>query len=360
MAVGKSLRAVAELQSRLVVAQQTMERDYWKLRQVETRYRQLFEASDEPVLLLNASTLRVAEANPAAIPLFSQSSRKREGLTGRDILPTLSSQERTALIAMLRVVREQGKSPAMIVRLGREPKSWMVSASLIKGDAGAQFLLRLAAVAGTTKEDAVNPPFSFEDVIERFPDGFVIIDADGVIRRANQAFLDLIECGSKASVQGERLGRWLWTPGADLAALIANVRRHGTVRLYSTIIHGELGAETAVEVSAAGIGPGKAQVVGVLLSNVSRRVSSHTISNNLLSALGPITDQVGRTSLRTLVDETTSVVERHYVKAALDLARGNRTAAAEILGLSRQSLYAKLNRYDLEKEPLTSPLDKDD
>jgi DNA-binding NtrC family response regulator len=42
------------------------------------------------------------------------------------------------------------------------------------------------------------------------------------------------------------------------------------------------------------------------------------------------------------------VVERHYVRSALDLAEGNRTLAAELLGLSRQSLYAKLDRYGLE------------
>ena len=44
-----------------------MEQDYWKLREVETRYRVLFDASNEAVLLLNADTLRIVEANPAAI-----------------------------------------------------------------------------------------------------------------------------------------------------------------------------------------------------------------------------------------------------------------------------------------------------
>ncbi|TIH78720.1 transcriptional regulator PpsR, partial [Klebsiella pneumoniae] len=44
--------------------------------------------------------------------------------------------------------------------------------------------------------------------------------------------------------------------------------------------------------------------------------------------------------------------EQHYVKQALEIAGGNRTATAELLGLSRQSLYAKLNRYGLDdKEP---------
>src|SRR6478609_7014583 len=38
LAIGKNLQAIAELQSRLITAQQTMERDYWKLREIETRY----------------------------------------------------------------------------------------------------------------------------------------------------------------------------------------------------------------------------------------------------------------------------------------------------------------------------------
>ena len=44
LAVGKNLRAVTELQNRLVEAQQAMERDYWKLREVETRFRLLFNS----------------------------------------------------------------------------------------------------------------------------------------------------------------------------------------------------------------------------------------------------------------------------------------------------------------------------
>ena len=44
------------------------------------------------------------------------------------------------------------------------------------------------------------------------------------------------------------------------------------------------------------------------------------------------------------------LVERYYIEAALERADGNRTATAELLGLSRQSLYMKLNRYGLDTE----------
>lgn len=63
-----------------------------------------------------------------------------------------------------------------------------------------------------------------------------------------------------------------------------------------------------------------------------------------------LTKQIGKTTLRKLVDDTIAVVEQRYIEAALDLTGGNRTAAAELLGLSRQSLYVKLSRYCLEED----------
>ena len=60
-----------------------------------------------------------------------------------------------------------------------------------------------------------------------------------------------------------------------------------------------------------------------------------------------LTQLVGRVSLREIVSETTDVIERMCIEAALNLTSNNRASAAELLGLSRQSLYSKLNRYGL-------------
>jgi DNA-binding NtrC family response regulator len=51
--------------------------------------------------------------------------------------------------------------------------------------------------------------------------------------------------------------------------------------------------------------------------------------------------------LKNLVRETTDLIERPCIEAALDLTRDNRASAAEMLGLSRQGLYAKLRLYGL-------------
>jgi len=47
------------------------------------------------------------------------------------------------------------------------------------------------------------------------------------------------------------------------------------------------------------------------------------------------------------VREATDVIERLCIEAALELTGDNRASAAEMLGLSRQSLYVKLRRYGL-------------
>jgi transcriptional regulator PpsR len=348
LAIGKNLQAVAELQSRLIAAQQTMERDYWKLREVEMRYRLLFDASSEAVLILKASNLRIVEANPAALRALQLTPHARDGIGGQEFLPTLSAQDRDTLQAMLARVREQGKAPSIIVHLGQERRSWMMRATLVTSEPWPLFLLQLAPAGKALSIVDQGETPSIEDLIEQTPDGFVVFNQDGIILRANQAFLDLVQVGSKNSAIGERLSRWLWRPGADAGVLLAHVNRHRQVRMFSTVVHSELGTETEVEISAAGESETDSHTIAAVFRDVSRRLHASAGNDTLRTSLASISEQVGKTPLRKLVRNTVSVVEQHYVKAALELAEGNRTAAAEILGLSRQSLYAKLNRYGLE------------
>jgi transcriptional regulator PpsR len=355
MAVGKNLQAVAELQSHLIATQQMMERDYWKLREVETRYRLLFETSNEAVILVRESNLRIIEANPAALEALGLGRHSSEDVAGREILPELPSQERDPLHAMLVNVREQGKAPGSIVHLGQDRAAWIVRASFVAAEPGPIFLLQLAPAGPRSPVSRPIDAIPVGDLLDRLPDGFVVVDRKGVIQQANRAFLDLVEMAAKGSVLGEQLARWLCRPGADISVLMSNVNRHRSVRLFSTTIHGELGNESPVEIAAAASSDTDPQYIGLLIRHVGRRLQSPMDGKRLLAAIGGLTEQIGKTSLRELVDEATSVVERHQIKAALEMTNGNRTAAAEILGLSRQSLYAKLNRYEMADDVQTVP-----
>jgi transcriptional regulator with PAS, ATPase and Fis domain len=51
--------------------------------------------------------------------------------------------------------------------------------------------------------------------------------------------------------------------------------------------------------------------------------------------------------LREIVAETTEIIEKMCIEAALDMSGNNRAAAAELLSLSRQSLYVKLRKFGI-------------
>ena len=101
IAIGKNLQATAELQSRLALVQQEREQDYWKLREIETRYRALLDASSEAVVLVRVTNLRIVEANAAATRLLGM-------VPGGEFFPELGERDRKALEAALESVRMKG------------------------------------------------------------------------------------------------------------------------------------------------------------------------------------------------------------------------------------------------------------
>ncbi len=351
LAIGKNLRAVAELQARLVEAQQAIERDYWKLREVETRYRLVFNSSSDAVLLLKAGTYAIVELNPAAAQALGVPLLKTRGSAGVRLPELLMQDERELFHAMMRRVREGGKAPGIMLRLGDERVPWMVRGSLVSSVTEEVYLLQLTPSAAVGQQPDLANPVPIDDLIESGPDGFVVIDQQGVIRRVNRTFVDLVQMGSESALVGESLSRWLGRPGADLTVLLANISRLGAVRLFSTTLRGELGTEIEAEISASGNSDRTGGRIAVFVRDVSRRLTAGSReSKGLDGLLQSLSKQIGKTTLRKLVDDTVGIVERHYIDSALDLTGGNRTAAAELLGLSRQSLYAKLNRYGMDEE----------
>ena len=68
---------------------------------------------------------------------------------------------------------------------------------------------------------------------------------------------------------------------------------------------------------------------------------------------------VGQMPLRDIVRDTTEIIEKLCIEAALELTGNNRASASEILGLSRQALYTKLRRYGIGGDRLGSQDDSD-
>ena len=60
-----------------------------------------------------------------------------------------------------------------------------------------------------------------------------------------------------------------------------------------------------------------------------------------------VSELVGSATLKEIVGETNDMIEKICIETALDMTKDNRAAAAEMLGLSRQSLYVKLRKFGL-------------
>jgi len=324
-----------------------MERDYWKLRHVETRYRLLFQMASEAVLIVDAATLKVLEANPAAISLLGANERR---MVGRPFFDAFDAASVQPLETLLSGVRVAGRADDVRARLAEGRREFLVSASLFRHENASLFLVRLSPLPADSRQTVPSRSRDalLSQAVDNGPDAVVVTAPDGRIVAANPAFVELAQLTTEEQARGESLERWLGRPGVDLNVMIANLRQHGTVRLFATTLRGEQGTTADVEISAAAVPGGDPPSFAFTLRDVGRRLPADArAGRDLPRSVEQLTELVGRVPLKELVREATDLIERLCIEAALELTRDNRASAAEMLGLSRQSLYVKLRRYGL-------------
>ncbi len=348
--VGRDLRPLAAMQQRLVNAQQSMERDYVRLRQAETRYRLLFQVSSEAVMIVDGGSNAIVDANPAALALFGESSPQ---ILKSGFLSHFDAAGSQAIQAMLADVRATGRDHTMRAHLADGRRECSVAASLYRQENASLFLVRLSSQASASESGGLKATATLLKYFETAPDGLVITQFDGRVVRTNAAFLDMAQLTSPEQALGELLDRWLGRAGIDFSVALANLRQNGSIRLFATALRGEYGAVAEVEVSAVSLTNGDDKPsFGFAIRNVEKRLSTTTTSSHELPrSMAHLTERIGRIPLRDLVRETTDVIEKLSIEAALELTGDNRASAAEMLGLSRQSLYVKLRRFGLDDHP---------
>jgi transcriptional regulator PpsR len=345
LAFGRDLRPQVALQQKLLSAQVSMERDYWRLRHVETRYRLLFQVTSEALLILDATTEKLEEGNPGAHALFGEHMVR----TGWSLAESLDPASYAAVRQMFASLRTSGRAAPLTVRLSDKGAEVDLSVSMFRQEESAHFLLRFTPLqsAHQTPENS-NARHMLAEVMESAPDAFVVTDTTGAILTANRAFLQLAQVSNLDLVVGESLEKWLGRAGVDMSVLVSNLRQRDVVRLFATRIKGDYGSMTDVEISAVAVSTGEQRCLGFTIRDVSLRLGSETKApKELPRSTVEMTELVGRVPLKDIVRETTDLIEQLCIEAALELTGDNRASAAEMLGLSRQSLYVKLRRFGI-------------
>ena len=341
VAVGRDLRQISQLQQRLLDVQHSLEQDYARLHQAEVRYRMLFSMASDAILFVDADSRKIVEANPAAGKALQTSANK---LINRAFPRGFSDNSNETIDDLLMRVRAAGRAESVLVRTLND-ESYRLNATLLRRDEGPYFLIRL-----TSSERAENAGMSHQvlEIVDRAPDGFVVTDPGGVILAANRAFLDMCSVATELQMTNRPLDSWLGRPGVDVNLLTRNLRDRSEVRQFLTVLVPEFGTPFDVEVSAVSALDSDQPCFGFVVRRQLARHKPPGDKDQLLPrSLDEMTKLVGRVPLKDLVRETTDIIERMCIEAALKMTDGSRASAAEMLGLSRQSLYVKLNRYGI-------------
>ena len=342
--LGRDLRPIAEMQQQLVKAQLALERDYEVQREYDTRFRVLMDSTTEAVVFTSVQTGEITEANPAAATLFG---KPREDLIGQSFAGCFEGRKRGDLVDTLstQAISDQGNAVRSVLRGSGQAIN--VSPTLFRA-AGERVLLCRLLPADESGVKADNLGRNIRGLYLNGPEAIVFTSDAGDVLSANDAFLSLIDVAHDVNLRGRNLSDYLQRGSVDLKVMMENAGRTGRMRMYSTKIAGEYGSPRSVELSVTKLQAGSHHVFGFVVrdanhAETSRNSSSPTSDESMRS----VVELVGSAALKDIVAETTNVVEKMCIETALELTMNNRVAAAEMLGLSRQSLYVKLRKFDI-------------
>ena len=331
LAVGRDLRATAAIQARFLEAQQDIERGYWRARQAESRYRLLFQVATDAVLVVDAATMQIVEANQAASLLFDLPVAE---LRGRAATVGFERSSRPAVDELLLNARSTGRAGEIGARLLGRAQLTSVAATPFRADDAMRLLVRVRGLDATLANGELNRTLS--RLVDGTRDGVVVTDSSGAILLANPAFLALVGVRAEAELQGRALADWIGAKAASFDGLLQQVRLHGIARRLESRLRTGAG-DLAVEVSAALLTEGDQECIGFTLHPLALLAAPPADAEPLRAGLARLAESLGEQPLAELLRQASGLVERFLVQAALERSGDDADAAARLLGLTRRS-----------------------
>lgn len=342
--VGRDMTPMAEIQQQLVKAQLALERDYEAMREMETRYRVLLEANPAPLLIVSITTGRIVDLNAAATELIGA---PRGELVDAALAQEFDGRRRGELLEGLGKLAGADGQDGMDLTVKRNRKKVTATATAFRA-AGDRLLLCQLRASDSARAHGNDVADMSERLFHKGIDAVVFLDMEGKVKAANEAFLNLTDTGSQSMVQGRSFADFLSRGSIDLKVLIENVRRIGHLRHYATRLNTDFSGQVAVEISATLFQDRAHPAIALVIrdSNLAdaTRILPGPVGND---GLRNVMQMLGYATLRDIVSETTEIIEKMCIETALELTGNNRVAAAELLSLSRQSLYVKLRKFGL-------------
>lgn len=343
LAAGRDERQSAIVQRRFIAAQRQLQDSFSRLQQADMRFHTMLELSELAVLTLNGDNLEVLDVNKTAAELIPGNSRD---VVGKSFLALLDKRDTAQAEDVLSRAATVGRIANFDARL-RNGSAAHFQVALFRYENASRLLVRIFGSDDQNTQGKSSRPYC-DALFSELPYGVVITGTDLRILDVNRAFVDMAQLSVEDNALGQPLERFLGRNGVDTAILASALREHGSVRNFATVLTGSFGGSTEIDVDAIHVGQARQESFGFFI-----RVSDHgpgrrKITGGDSGAFSErVTKVVGRVSLKDIVRDTTEEIERLCIDTALGMTDNNRAAAAEMLGISRQSLYGKLARFNM-------------
>ena len=334
LAVGRDLGISAALQQKFMGAQKEMERNYAHARQAEARYRLLFQVATDAVIVVDGSTLNIIEANQSASDLFDLSLTQ---VVGQNATFAFERQSRSIVSDTLATALTSGQSTETRAQLLGRVSTTSVTATPFRVMDSQQLLVRIR----TTEQlgSSANLGATLARLVDSASDGVAVTDVDGGVLVANPAFLKLVQASTEASVRGRPLSDWLSLPNEPFAELLARVEREGMTGYMPSQVLGSDAIIKPVEVAATLLSEIDPPCIGFSIRLSPNPAGDIAVTvEPMQAAVKVLCDQVGSAALPELMRRASDVLQRNFIRMAMERAGADLNKAATMLGINRQQL----------------------
>lgn len=346
---GRDLKNIAEIQQQLIRAQLSVEKEYEKFKGHDTRFRVMLENTDESIIILDAYTGQITDTNHSAASLLGLDLMT---ISNIELHGALKNQEKDTLLFNLKTQNGKGPLDQDEYILKNNNVKVTITSTVFRANNNLLILCKLRPISSklSTSQELVS---ALRVLYDKSPDGIIFTNKNGLIWYANESFLSICDVAETGDIRSKSLGDFLNRGTVDMKVLLENTLSKGSMQFYSSKIRTNFGRQTSVDISATYLGERNNPTFAFVIKDVSHfdteRAGIDAVSEQ---ALQNVMKLVGSAPLKELVADTSDVVERLCIETAIELTGNNKVAAADMLGVSRQSLYVKLRKYDLmSKDP---------
>jgi len=342
--LGRDLRQIAETQQQLVRAQMSLEQGYEARREFDARYRLLLRSVSDAIIFVSVADGRIRDLNEPAAAILGGT---REEMVNVPLSQEFRDRRREELVESLINSAMSDSATGVVLQTRRGRQQISIVPQVFRASGERILICRLLSDSDTRAVANVLDA-NLMALFERGSDAVVFTSINGIITACNDSFLDLVNSAHTSDVKGRNMADYLARGQIDMGVVTDNARRSGTMRIYSTKIQNDLGGLNPVEMSVAYLNERTDPELGFVIRDASRVDALRKPNNDgNEDSNRSVMELVGSATLKEIVADTTDVVEKMCIETAVSLTRNNRVAAAEMLGLSRQSLYVKLRKYGL-------------